>query len=273
MSDVLRIVAVDDEKHALRRLEIVLGDMPGVELVGTALSSRAALELIKQRRPDVVLLDIAMPEMSGLELAERLGEDSGPVVVFVTAYDHHAVEAFERSAVDYLLKPVEVDRLARALDRARHRGTLRVRQAQTARLRGLVAELRAGSPASSFPGRRYESEFWAHRHNEFVRVPVETLVWVEAERDYVRLHQHAGSCLLYESISGMMQRLDPDVFVQVHRSTIVRAADVVAVRRGMTGVMVAQLASGDQVNVGRKFAKDFATFLSRLGRPSAMLRG
>jgi DNA-binding LytR/AlgR family response regulator len=267
MSAPLRVVAVDDERHALRRLEIVLGRLPDVELVGTAATGRAGLELIAAERPDVVLLDIAMPGLSGLEVAERLGGELRPAVIFVTAYDHHAVEAFERSAVDYLLKPVEVDRLARALDRARHRGTLAERDARIVELRDVIATLRDGRDEPAVAP-RYETEFWAHRHNEFVRVPVETLVWVEAERDYVRLHQRDGSCLLYESISGMARRLDPAVFVQVHRSAIVRASAVVAVRRGVTGVMVAQLAGGVDVNVGRKYAKDFATFLAKLGRAS-----
>lgn len=267
MSAVLRVVAIDDERPALRRLELVIGAMPDVELVGTATSGRAGLELIRDLQPDVALLDIEMPGLSGLEVAERLGGAARPAVIFITAFDHHAVEAFERHAVDYLLKPVDVERLARGFDRARRRGSLVQRDAEIAEMRRVIAALRQGpGEVAAPPPARYENEFWAHRHNEFVRVPVDSLIWVEAERDYVRLHQADGSCMLYESISGMARRLDPAIFVQVHRSTIVRAAEVVSVRRELTGVMVAQLANGTEVNVGRKYAKDFGTLLSKLGR-------
>ena len=260
----LRIVAVDDERLALIRLEMLLGRIPDVELIGTAGTGPAGLELIKAERPDVVLLDIALPGLSGLDVAQRLGGGVRPAVIFVTAHDH-AIEAFERDAVDYLLKPVEADRLERALERVRQRAAIEARDRQIAQMRKVIETLRQGSAADAL-AESYESEFWAHRHHEFARVPVETLVWVEAERDYVRLHQHDGSCLLYESISGMARRLDPAIFVQVHRSAIVRASAVIAVRRGSTGVMVAQLAGGAEVNVGRKYAKDFATCLAKLSR-------
>lgn len=261
----LRIVAVDDERLALRRLEMMLGQIADAELVGTAVTGPAGLELIRAKCPDVVLLDIALPGLSGLEVAERLGGGVRPAVIFVTAHDH-AIAAFERDAVDYLLKPVEVDRLERALKRVRHRVAVEERDRQIAQMRKVIETLQQGSAADASAERVYEGEFWAHRHHEFARVPVETLVWVEAERDYVRLHQHDGSCLLYESISGMARRLDPAIFVQVHRSAIVRASAVVAVRRRITGVMVAQLAGGAEVNVGRKYAKDFATCLAKLSR-------
>jgi two-component system, LytTR family, response regulator len=137
-----------------------------------------------------------------------------------------------------------------------------------------VIETLQGSATGAPAEKTYEDEFWAHRHHEFARVPVETLVWVEAERDYVRLHQQDGSCLLYESISGIARRLDPAIFVQVHRSAIVRASAVIAVRRRITGVMVAQLAGGAEVNVGRKYAKDFATCVAKLSRsPQRWLPG
>ena len=263
----LRIVAVEDEPLALSRLELLLGGMADAELVGTAATGPSGLELIKAKRPDVVLLDIALPGLSGLEVAERLGGGMWPAVIFVTAHDY-AIEAFEHDAADYLLKPVAADRLERALARVRHRAAIEDRDRQIAQMRKVIEALRRGAATDAPNETAYESEFWAHRHHEFARVPVETLVWVEAERDYVRLHQQYGSCLLYESISAMARRLDPAIFVQVHRSAIVRASAVVAVRRGPTGVLVAQLTGGAEVNVGRKYAKDFATCLSKLGRAS-----
>ena len=125
MSMSMRVLAVDDEPLALQRLEWCLRDLPEVELVGKARDGRRALELIRSLSPDVVLLDIEMPELNGFELIDALGDEELPQVVFVTAFDHFAVQAFATGSVDYLLKPVEQERLRMALDRARTRIELR----------------------------------------------------------------------------------------------------------------------------------------------------
>jgi DNA-binding LytR/AlgR family response regulator len=203
----LRVVAIDDEALALRRIEIALGQIDHVELVATARTGQDGLALIGQHQPDVILLDINMAGFGGFEVVESLSSGRPPLVIFVTAFDEHAVRAFQVSAIDYLLKPLEFDRLAAALDKAR--STLRLVQAEerAAELREVVAALRHHRNVPETP--RFETEFWVPRGPGFQRVLVADIDWVEAERDYVRLHAGATSCMLRETMAGMQARLDP----------------------------------------------------------------
>ena len=186
MSMSMRVLAVDDEPLALQRLEWCLRDLPEVELVGKARDGRRALELIRSLSPDVVLLDIEMPELNGFELIDALGDEELPQVVFVTAFDHFAVQAFATGSVDYLLKPVEQERLRMALDRARTRIELHDAQMRVGELKTLVNTLRQGRRAALET--RYENELWVREGDSRVRIPVNLVERIEADGDYVRLH-------------------------------------------------------------------------------------
>jgi two-component system response regulator AlgR len=226
----LRALAIDDEPLAIERLQILCADISEVQLVGTANDAASALRLIEALRPDLLLLDIAMPGMTGVELARLLAERPvRPRIVFVTAFDQFAVAAFDVQAVDYLMKPVQPDRLRRAVQRAAAQG----------------------APAPEEP--QWLSEFWVPHRGEIIRIAAADIEWVEAERDYMRLHVGGRSFLIHQTIAELERRLDPARFLRVHRSAIVRRDQVakLAVDRG--GAWSVTLACGRTQPVGRSY--------------------
>lgn len=251
MSLPIRLVAVDDEPLALRRIELLLARMAAVELVGKTTSAEEALSMIESLRPDVLLLDIMMAGQSSMDLVEGLTGKFIPLVIFVTAFDEFASRAFDLGAVDYVLKPVALERLSSALDRARR--SLRALDAEERleELRGVIATLRASAKREQ--AKRYECELWAERRNEFVRIMVEDLDWVAAERDYVRLHSRGQSYLLRETISALEARLDPELFIRVRRSALIRVDRITGIRKAGYGDFRVSLTDGKEVRVGRTY--------------------
>jgi DNA-binding LytR/AlgR family response regulator len=255
----LRVIAIDDEPLALRRLEWCLQDVPDVALVGKTGNPQRGLELIRTLAPDVVLLDVEMPELSGFELIDALGTlDDAPMpeIVFVTAFDHFAVKAFAVSVVDYLLKPVERHRLIEALERARIRRELRDAHARVQELREIIDNLRIDRRSDS--QKRYETELWIREGDARVRVPVEMIERLEADGDYVRLHVGQRVRLLRARLGDLAERLDPARFVRVHRSEIVRHDLISAIRRHESGRTFAVLAGGREVPVSRRYVSRVA---------------
>lgn len=234
-TDSLRVLAVDDEPLAIERLQILCARIPGVQLVGTAADGASALRLAEVLRPDVMLLDIAMPGMSGLELAAALPQPA-PAAIFVTAFDQFALAAFEVAAVDYLIKPVNPDRLARAFARARGRQNL--------------------SPS------RWLEEFWVPQRGEMVRVPAADVEYVQAERDYMRLTTATRSFLIHQTISHLEERLDPARFVRIHRSVIIRRDLVARIFHSRSSGCQLALANGLVLPVGRTYAAAVKSLLA-----------
>jgi DNA-binding LytR/AlgR family response regulator len=261
----LRVLAVDDEALALRRIEIAMSRVPDAELVGTARGGREGLELVEKLRPDVLLLDINMAGFGGFDVVDGLSPTNAPLVIFATAFDHYAVRAFQVSAVDYLLKPLEFDRLRAALDKART--TLRLIDAEdrAAELKELVFNLRQHRETE--PDDRYESEIWAPRGSGFERVLVCDINWVEAERDYIHLRTGLRSYLLRETMNGIQARLDPDQFIRVHRSALVRVDRIGSIRRSGYGRLSIALSSGEEVPVGRTYVKQIKKLLGAAHEP------
>ena len=259
----LRVIAIDDEPLALRRLEWCMQDLPGIALVGKADDPQRGLEMIRTLAPDVVLLDVEMPELSGFELVDSLGAlgtlSDGPLpeIVFVTAFDHFAVKAFAVSAVDYLLKPVERGRLLEALERARTRRELRDAQVRVQELREIIDSLRAERRNGSAQ-KKYETELWIREGDARVRVPVEMIERLEADGDYVRLHVGQRMRLMRARLGDLAERLDPAQFVRIHRSEIVRHDLIAAIRRHDSGRTFAVLAGGREVPVSRRYVSRIA---------------
>jgi two-component system response regulator AlgR len=252
----LTILIADDEPLASRRLRILIERHDGVRLIGVARDGEEALEAIRAHRPDVVLLDVEMPGLGGFELVERLGRDEQPIIIFATAFDHYAARAFEARAIDYLVKPVEAQRLYAALDRAREQRDRAEAAARLDEMREIIANLRRN--AAPAPARRYERELWVKSLGETVRVPLDAVELIEAERDYVRLRMGGRSFLHREPLSALEERLDPDEFIRVHRSVIVRRDCVAAIGRSPSRTPVLRLRSGEQVSVGRRYAAQLA---------------
>lgn len=264
MTAPMRTLLVDDEPLAIRRLEQLLGAMRDVVICGCASSCAEALEATLRERPDVVLLDIRMRDGSGFDYLARLPEDIAPAIIFVTAFDSHAVEAFTHNALDYVLKPIDAGRLGGALNRARRAVREREAVSATEELHEVIANLREkirGDAASPF-----ETEFWIRKNvTGFVRVPVAGIRWVAADDDYVRICTGEKSYLLRSTLSDLQSKLDPDVFVRIHRSTIVRRSIVTEFRRDSEG-LYACLESGEQLRVGRVYAKSLRAEWTRFER-------
>lgn len=264
MTATMRTLLVDDEPLALRRLEQLLGGMRDIAICGFAAGCDEAVEATLRERPDVVLLDIRMRDGSGFDYLARLPEDIEPAIIFVTAFDSHAVEAFTHNALDYVLKPIDVGRLGVALDRARRALEERDAIKATGELHEVIANLREKIRDDAAPA--YETEFWIRKNvTGFVRVPVAEIRWVAADDDYVRISTGEKSYLLRSTLNDLQAKLDPDAFLRIHRSTIVRRSIVTEFKRDGDG-MYARLAGGEQFRVGRVYAKSLRAELTRFER-------
>jgi len=236
----LRTLIVDDEPLAVERVQVICAEIPSVRVVGTASDGAAALRLAEKLVPDLVLLDMTMPELDGLGVARHFAsQPQAPVVIFVTAHDHFAVEAFDLEAVDYVLKPVSADRLERAIERAVAR-------------RGQIDQNQGRQKAG-----RYLDELWVPHRSELLRIAVSEVHQIDAERDYVRLHvggaDSARSYLLLQTIAGLEERLDPEQFIRIHRSTILRRDHIRGLRHDGLGVWSAELVNGEALRIGRTY--------------------
>lgn len=233
MTDPLRVLIVDDEPLAVERLVILLSRLDGVALCGTANEGKAALRLVRDLQPDAILLDIAMPGLDGIEVARAVAQGPRPArIVFVTAYDSFAVAAFDVDAVDYLMKPILPARLERALARVRAHGA---------------------GPPTHVDARAGLEEFWASDAQGLTRIRCGDIDRISAERDYMRLHVGARSWLVNDSLARLEEELDPERFVRLHRSAIVRRDFIVGLRHHEGG-WTARLADGIDQRVGRNYA-------------------
>ena len=230
----LRTLIVDDEPLAVERMQLMCAAQPAIRLIGTANDGGTALRLIEALSPDLILLDIAMPEVDGIQVANQIAARGGamPAIIFVTAFDRFAIEAFDLEAVDYLLKPVAADRLARAVER--------------------VVERRSGKLPETAKN-DYTHEFWVPYRSELIRIAATDIERIDAERDYMRLHVGSRSYLLHQTIGTLEARLDPSHFIRLHRSMIVRRDRIVRLGHDKAGAWHAELADDAQVRIGRTY--------------------
>ncbi|MBY8825298.1 LytR/AlgR family response regulator transcription factor [Sphingomonas colocasiae] len=245
----MRVLLVDDEPPAIERLAAFFANIPGTEIVGTAVNGIAAQAAIERLQPDLVMLDIQMPEMGGLALAGTLPLDERPEIVFVTAFEQFAPDAFEVEAADYLLKPVRLDRLRQAVERAKRR--------QAGRRAALQAAMAPPAAASAF-----DDAIWVQIRDGQTRVPVAAIDWIEAAGDYAMLHTPLRSHLLRTTMSALERRIDPAELMRVHRSAFVRLSRVVEIRRIDKWLLTLVLSDGAEVAVGPNYAKAVAAALS-----------
>jgi two-component system response regulator AlgR len=239
----LRTLLVDDEPLAIERLQILCARVAGLHLVGTASDGAAALRMVEALKPDLLLLDIAMPGLDGMAVAKALQElPARPAVIFVTAFDQFAVAAFDVSAVDYLLKPVAQDRLERAVSRV---------------------HAQAASGAEPRAAESYTQELWVPHRSEMIRIAARDIDLIEAERDYMRLHVGPRSYLLHRTITELARRLDPGMFVRLHRSTIVQRDRIAGFKHDGMGVWTAQLRDGRELRIGRTYLADARAMAGR----------
>ena len=263
----MRVLIVDDEAFARQRVARLLAECGGdAELVGEAASGQAAVAAIRALAPDVVFLDIQMPGMSGLDVVRALAPEELPLVVFVTAFGEHAVEAFDVRAVDYLLKPADEQRFAAALARVREQRRQRDAAAWRARVEGVLGALgdQGGGPdaapadalAAAEPapaGAGYAERVLVKLDDRMVIVPVARIDWIEAYGNYVRLHVGKTVYLMRERLSRFEQRLRPREFARIHRSAIVRLDAVRDMKPWFSGDYLVYLVDGTQLKLSRGY--------------------
>jgi two-component system, LytTR family, response regulator AlgR len=248
---LLKTLIVDDEPLAVERMQILCARQGGLQLVGTASDGESALRMIDALEPDLVFLDIAMPGMTGIDVANALeGRRQVPALVFVTAFDQFAVAAFDAAAVDYLLKPVAPERLEKSI--------ARVAERLQARRDGMATPVSDTSERAA-----YAREFWIPNRGELTRVGVADIERIEAERDYMRLHAGHRSWLIHETIGALEARLDPAQFIRLHRSTIVRRDRISRLSHDGQGNWAAELASGEQLRIGRTYLASVRASVTR----------
>lgn len=256
----MRALLVDDEPPALLGLRALLAPHGDVEIVGEATGGRRAIEMVRALAPDVVFLDVQMPEVDGFAVLDAIVGDGAParppLVIFVTAYDAHALRAFDVGAADYLLKPVGEDRFARALARARERLRSTDVGALTAQLdRVLAAYTQATSTAPHADGgaspTRHLERIAVRVGARDVLVSVAEVEWIEADDYCVVLHQNGRQHVVRTTLQSLEQQLDPRAFLRVHRSAIVQLSSVVAIHRHGLGRMTIELRDGRRLPVSR----------------------
>jgi two-component system LytT family response regulator len=267
----IRAIIVDDEPLARRGLELRLREATDVEIVRQCANGREALAAIAELQPDLMFLDIQMPGLSGFDVIKQVPQESLPMIVFVTAFDRFAIEAFEAHALDYLLKPVDETRLAHALDRVRAQWQQRQAVAQREQLMAMLADLTGKGEIE--PGtrpvvggaatRRYASMLPIRVGRETIRLDVAAIDWIDAAGDYMCVHAASQTHVLRATMKELEQMLDPQVFQRVHRSTIVNLARVRSLRPHLNGECFLKLESGQEVKLSRSFRDKVELLLDR----------
>ncbi|MEO6360585.1 MAG: LytTR family DNA-binding domain-containing protein [Sphingomicrobium sp.] len=263
----IRTILVDDEPLATQGMQLRLQAHDDVEVIATAANGREAIRAIKTNKPDLVFLDIQMPGFDGFSVIQGLMEVEPPLFVFVTAYGDHALRAFESQAVDYLMKPVEEDRLAATLDRVRQRLSEKRGAEEAERFKEALVE-HAPEAAEEMEGagdaplsNRFEKMINIKDQGQIFRVDVDTIERIDAAGDYMCIQTGDNTLILRETMKDLEKRLDPRRFQRVHRSTIVNLDLVKQVKPHTNGECFLVLDSGAQVKVSRSYRDVVARFV------------
>jgi two-component system, LytTR family, response regulator len=264
----VRVLIVDDELNARKGVRTLLARDPELEVVGECGDGRAAVECIERLGPDLVLLDVQMPHKNGFEVLEAIDLDRPPILIFVTAHDAYALQAFEVSALDYLLKPFSDERFYQATERAkgqhRERGAAEFSRKLLALLehhrQGGPAEAESPAPRAGGPLRR----FFIKSGGEVNFVPAEEVDWLEAVGYYTKIHAGRKSYLLRGNLGSIEARLDPKEFARIHRSTVVNLSRVRRLKDLFHGGCLVALPDGTELRVSRRYRRRLETLLEHL---------
>lgn len=266
-SNLLKAIIVDDEALARQGLEMRLEKTGRVELLASCANANEALAAIVESEPDLVFLDIQMPGKTGIEMIKEIQADILPMIIFVTAYDSFAVEAFEMHAVDYLLKPVEFERLVEAIDKAFEQKQQRSAVSEKQRLLDLLVSLTGKSPLAI--GELLESKDQASLHadrlaikdgSSITFVPIKDIDWVDAAGDYMCVHVGGATHIMRTTMKELESKLDPSIFQRIHRSTIVNLQRVEKVSSHINGEFHLSLTCGSSLKMSRSYKEKVKHF-------------
>jgi two-component system LytT family response regulator len=248
----MKVLIVDDEPLARDRIREMLSDYQDMEVIAEARNGREAIESIRTQSPDLVFLDVQMPDFNGFEVLENLNAERMPLIIFVTAYDQHAIRAFDVHAVDYLTKPFDRKRFAEAIEHARiiMKGT---EEPDTTRIMKLLEEFKAGP--------RYLERFAIKSGEKVFFIRSEDVDAIEAQGNYVRLNLGNASHLLRETLNNIEAQIDPRVFVRIHRRTIVNINRVKELQTWARGEYRVVLQNGTNYSLSRGYREHFDNFI------------
>ncbi len=232
---------IDDEKLARELLHEYLEGFPEIEIIGECGKGTEAVEKINKLKPDLIFLDVQMPGMNGFDVLEEI--DHEPYIIFTTAYDQYAIKAFEKNAVDYLLKPLDEERFRLAVNRALKRKT-----AEHGNLEELLRSIKSEN-------KNFESHIFVQKSEKLFNLPVEEIVYLEASGDYTVITTKNDQFVSSSGIGKLEEIMDPDTFIRVHRSTIINLNYLKEIERHFNGGMVVKMQSGKNFPVSRTYAK------------------
>jgi two-component system LytT family response regulator len=248
----IRALIVDDELLARDRIREMLKEHPEVEVIGEARNGQEAIDSILTQNPDLVFLDIQMPDLNGFDVLQRLNLEQLPLIIFVTAFDQYAVRAFDTHAVDYLTKPFDRKRFAEAVDQAKV-FMMRAKEPDTARILSMLQELRAGS--------RYLERFAIKNGETVFFIRAEDVDAIEAEGNYVRISLGSSSHLLRDTLNNIEAQISPRMFVRIHRRTIVNINRVKELQTWARGEYRVVLFTGAHYTLSRGYRQHFESFI------------
>jgi len=240
----ISVLIVDDEILAREGIRMVLDGDPNINQVHEAKDGKQAVQSLRAHKPDVVFMDVQMPEMSGFEVLRNAGMEKLPVIVFVTAYDKYAIEAFEVQAVDYVLKPYTLERLSRAIERAK--------SLVASENRGLDARVLAVLEQIA-QGPEHLTRLAVKSRATTIFLEVDSVEWISAAENYVELHTGKAQHLIQVTLNRLASRLNPATFVRIHRSLIVNVKRIRSVEPQFHGEYLVTMVSGDQLRSGRTY--------------------
>ncbi|MBV9301503.1 MAG: response regulator transcription factor [Acidobacteriaceae bacterium] len=247
----LKVLIVDDEPLAREGLRMLLADDPDISNIDEAKNGHEAVAAIRKAPPDLVFLDVQMPEMDGFSVVREISSERIPPIIFVTAHDEYAIQAFEINAVDYLLKPITAKRFTEALRRAKLR--LHSHPASETNRQILTLLETIASP------RRHISRLAVRSAGKTVFVDVEDIEWMRAAENYVELHTGAKTHLLHVTLSTLEKSLDPEIFLRIHRSLIVNVRRIKELQPAFHGEYIVTLENGAQLQSGRMYSDKLRT--------------
>ena len=252
---LIRTLVVDDEPLARGVIREMLEDDPEVEIIGECINGREAIAAIEELSPDLLFLDVQMPELGGFAVLEALKTERLPFVIFVTAYDQYAVRAFEVHALDYLLKPFDRERFEAAWQRAKNQIKKERETEREQRILALLEELKAGP--------KYLERLVVKTGGRVFFEDTDDIYWIEAEGNYVRVHNEQKSYLLRETISGLEAQLDPKKFLRIHRSAIVKIDRIQELQPWFHGEYRVILHNGTQLTLSRNYRENLQEVLGK----------
>jgi two-component system LytT family response regulator len=262
----LRTIIVDDEPLALKLLRSVLSEISDIEIVAECSNGKQAVEAATELEPELIFLDIQMPGMNGFDVIKSLQTDIMPMVVFVTAYDHYAVDAFDLHAVDYVLKPLDSERIARSVERAIDRLKNDVDRSFKSPLIGAIEEI-SERASKEKPEESVNNLPDGMKRKLLVRdsgvvkvIPFDDIDWVDAAGDYMCVHAVGETHVIRSTLRDLMTKLDDNLFVRIHRSTIVNVERVVSVTPLQKGGSLLHLTQGESLKVSRNYRDSIRKF-------------